>query len=177
MRHSREGLWGRLFEELKLVPWWGYVASVALVLFLTWLFGEQYVGILKRIFPDWPILHTVIPPLAVLMLWIWSVMVFYVARDAGERQMNAALWTLLVVIIPNALGFIVYLLLREPVGRPCPKCRASVRPNFVFCPVCAQPLIPSCPACRHAVEPGWASCAFCGAQLEASPGPAPLPNY
>ena len=57
-------------------------------------------------------------------------MIFYVARDARRRRMNVALWTLLVIIIPNALGFIVYLLLREHVPAICPKCFASMRPEF-----------------------------------------------
>jgi len=100
-----------------------------------------------------------------LVLGLWVLMVFYVNADSKRRQMNRLLWTLLVIFIPNAIGFIVYFLLRKPIARPCPKCRAPIQPDFVFCPACAFELAPKCPSCHKAVERGWVSCAFCGARL------------
>ncbi len=108
---------------------------------------------------------TWVPVLAITVLWLWFVMIFYVARDARRHRMNVALWTLLVIIIPNALGFIVYFPLREPVPAICPKCFASMRLEFSFCPACGEGLAPTCPGCRHPIQPGWTSWAFCGVKL------------
>jgi len=100
-----------------------------------------------------------------LVLAAWLLMIFYVNADAKRRQMNRLLWTLLVIFIPNAIGFILYFVLRQPIARPCPKCATPVRPDFVFCPACGQTLAPACPGCHRGVEPGWTACAFCGAKL------------
>ena len=100
-----------------------------------------------------------------LVLAGWLLMIFYVNADAKRRQMNRLLWTLLVIFIPNAIGFILYFVLRQPIARPCPKCATPVRPDFVFCPACGQTLAPACPGCHRGVEPGWTACAFCGAKL------------
>ncbi len=114
------------------------------------------------------------PPVAVLaglltfagvLLSAWVLMVFYVNADARRRQMNRLLWTLLVIFIPNAIGFIIYFLLRKPIVRPCPKCRTPLRPEFVFCPACGLEIAAKCAACNRAVESGWVSCAYCGAKL------------
>ena len=96
---------------------------------------------------------------------LWVLMIFYVNADAKRRQMNRLLWTLLVIFIPNAIGFILYFVLRQPIARPCAKCGTSVRPDFVFCPACGESLAPTCPGCHHGIEPGWTACAFCGARL------------
>ena len=34
----------------------------------------------------------------------------YVYRDASDRGMNAVLWTLVAVLAPSLIGFIIYLL-------------------------------------------------------------------
>jgi hypothetical protein len=155
----------RLLEELRIIPWWAYVLSGLLVAALGWAFGGWYMGKLERTWGEHSGMLTWVPVLAVTILWLWFVMIFYVARDARRRRMNVALWTLLVIIIPNALGFIVYFLLREPVPATCPKCAASMRPEFAFCPACGEGLAPTCPGCRHPIEPDWTSCAFCGVKL------------
>ena len=100
-----------------------------------------------------------------LILGLWLLMVFYVNADSGRRQMNRLLWTLLVIFIPNAIGFIVYFLVRKPIGQPCPKCRTFIRPGFSFCPACGEAASPLCPACRRQIESGWANCAYCGTKL------------
>lgn len=102
-----------------------------------------------------------------IVLGLWVLMVFYVNADAGRRQMNRLLWTLLVIFIPNAIGFIVYFLVRKPIGQACGKCRALIRPDFSFCPACGTPASPTCPACHHQIDSEWANCAYCGNKLTA----------
>ena len=36
----------------------------------------------------------------------------YVYRDAKRRGMNAALWTLIALLAPSLVGFIIYLIVR-----------------------------------------------------------------
>jgi RNA polymerase subunit RPABC4/transcription elongation factor Spt4 len=95
----------------------------------------------------------------------WVLLVGYVNADAKRRGMNSLLWTLLAALVPNAIGFILFFVLREPLMRICSHCRAKVQPGFAFCPHCGAALSPACPACRRPVEPGWANCPYCGAAL------------
>ena len=149
-----------LKAELKVIPAIAY--AVGGVLFLVW-FAVAVPQILRSVQPKpgepplW--LLGALLTLAGFILMVWVLMVFYVNADAGRRQMNRLLWTLLVIFIPNAIGFIVYFLLRQPIARPCPGCGVSIRPDFIFCPVCGKSLAPTCPACHHSVEPGWSACA------------------
>ncbi|HLY19658.1 MAG TPA: zinc ribbon domain-containing protein, partial [Bryobacteraceae bacterium] len=79
------------------------------------------------------------------------------------------LWTLLAIFIPNAIGIILYFVLRDPLLAHCTHCGAEARQGFAFCPRCGAPLAAACPQCRRAVEPGWSHCVNCGATLTASP--------
>ena len=47
------------------------------------------------------------------------LMIGYVNVDSKRRGMNSLLWTLLVIFVPKALGFIAYFLLRKPLLMPC----------------------------------------------------------
>jgi hypothetical protein len=165
MPSLQQGKPGRLLEELRLIPWWGFLVAAVVVVVLVRVFGNWYMTALRQVWGEHSIMMALIPPLAVVILWVWWVMIFYVMQDARRRRMSVLLWTLLVIIIPNALGFIVYFLLREPVPMICPKCSAEIRPEFAFCPACRHELAPTCPSCHRPVERGWTSCAFCGVKL------------
>ena len=112
---------------------------------------------------------------APIPITIWILLIGYVNADAKRRGMRYVMWTLLAIFIPNAIGIIVYFILREPVMKPCPHCSQIVKPGFAFCPNCGYNLAPACPNCRRAVEPGWRNCAACGAPLSSVPGVAPVP--
>jgi hypothetical protein len=156
-----------LREELKVIP--GVAWGVAGAVLLCWLLVviPLIVEHAERKPEGGPPPSVLVGLLvfAGIVLAVWVVMVFYVNADAGRRQMNRLLWTLLVIFIPNAIGFIVYFLLRNPIGRPCAKCRLLIRPGYAFCPACGEATAPLCPVCRHAVEHGWVNCAYCGAKL------------
>ena len=62
----------------------------------------------------------------------------YVYADAKRRGMPAGLWTALVILIPNAIGFVLYFLLRKPLLQPCPACGQGVEAGSAFCPKCGQ---------------------------------------
>ena len=152
--------------EMKVIPGVAYlVAGVWLVVFFSFVLPWVLRSATPK--PGEPPLWLLglFVTLAGFVMAIWLLMIFYVNADARRRRMNRLLWTLLVIFIPNAIGFILYFVLRQPIARPCPKCGAMLRPDFAFCPACGQALAPACPACHHSVETGWAACAFCGAKL------------
>ena len=79
-----------------------------------------------------------------IFLAIIILMIGYVNADSKRRGMNSLLWTLLVIFIPKALGFLAYFLLRKPLLMPCPNCRTSVGSDFRYCPKCGYALTPTC---------------------------------
>jgi len=98
-------------------------------------------------------------------LFVLVLLIGYVFADAKRRGMRYVMWTLLAALIPNAIGIILYFVLRDPLLTNCTSCGAQVRPGFTFCPKCGGALSQACPQCRRAVEPGWTHCAHCGASL------------
>lgn len=91
----------------------------------------------------------------------------YVFRDAKRRGMNAVLWTLVAVVAPALIGFIIYLLVRrDSPDLQCPQCDGPVTEQYVVCPHCGAKLRPACPNCSFPVEPDWKVCPKCAAPLE-----------
>jgi len=155
-----------LKAELRIIPAIGWVLAGLVALFWFLVPMPWVLGTVKPKPGEPPVeLLAVILGFAGLVLGLWVLMVFYVNADAGRRQMSRLLWTLLVIFIPNGIGFIVYFVIRKPIARPCPKCKVPIRPEFVFCPACGQEVAAKCPGCSRAVESGWVACAFCGARL------------
>jgi RNA polymerase subunit RPABC4/transcription elongation factor Spt4 len=101
-------------------------------------------------------------------------MLGYVYRDANRRGMNAALWTIVALILSpgyGILGLIIYLLVREPLPYPCPQCATSISARFNFCPNCKTNLHPACAHCQREVSDTDKFCPYCGNDL-APPAPA-----
>jgi Double zinc ribbon/Phospholipase_D-nuclease N-terminal len=156
-----------LKTELAFIPKVAWVVSAAV--FVAWFVG--FIGFYSPHAvhkpgepPVW--VFRLLMVLPGFFLTLFPLLIFYVNKDAKRRNMNRTLWTLLVIFIPNAVGFIVYFLLRQPIIRPCPKCDAQLRTDFSFCPSCGYVLEPHCPNCRKPVEATWTLCAFCGGKLD-----------
>ncbi len=95
-----------------------------------------------------------------------AVIGIYVYRDAKSRGMNAALWTLIAILAPTFIGFIIYLLARgNYTNLKCPRCDAPVTEQFVVCPKCGTKLQPSCPNCSAPIELDWKICPKCAQSL------------
>jgi len=188
LRQKKENL--RFWDEFKLIPRWLIV--LVIVLFLL----AQAIALLvnlsapqrgDEIFP--PELKD-IPALASLALAgiVTAVSLFtasfifltaYVNRDAKRRGMNSTLWTiLLLVFLPTwgLIGFVIYLLMREPLPYPCPQCGNAVGARFNFCPNCKCNLHPTCPQCKSEVAELDKYCPYCGNDLASAAlaGKAPL---
>lgn len=110
---------------------------------------------------------------AVNLLFVMSIFTFlpilvgvYVYRDAKRRDMNAPLWTIIAILAPSLIGFIIYLLVRGNYSNlKCPRCDATVTEQYVVCPKCGAKLKPGCPNCSTPVEPDWTVCPKCAQPL------------
>jgi amino acid transporter len=90
------------------------------------------------------------------------MLIGYVNADSKRRGMNSLLWTLLVIFVPKALGFLAYFLLRKPLMTPCPNCGTSVGKDFRFCPKCGYAVTPTCPHCGCGIQREYVVCPYCG---------------
>jgi double zinc ribbon protein len=102
-----------------------------------------------------------IPALYVLLLG-------YIYGDAKRRGMRQWLWVLLAIFIPNAIGIILYFVLRDPPIFYCSSCGAAAKSTYTFCPNCSTPLRPTCTQCGQGIERGWKHCPNCGALAPAA---------
>ncbi len=189
-RRKREKL--RFWNEFKLVPRW-LIWTVVVLYVIAQIIGQyvlQYqLGHHMDVFgPDLDndpgaagaALFAIITG-ASLVLAFMVFMVGYVNKDAKRRGMHSALWTFLVIVLlPGyfVLGFIIYLLMREPLPFNCPQCGTTVGARFNFCPNCKCNLHPACPQCKREVAETDKFCAYCGQDLQpGAPAEArPLPS-
>jgi predicted amidophosphoribosyltransferase len=86
--------------------------------------------------------------------------------------MSRWLWTLIAIVIPNALGVVLYFILRKPRAANCSQCEAEVEPGFSFCPRCRTRLQPVCPHCQRSVGLNDKFCPYCGGDLESDGAPS-----
>ncbi len=106
-------------------------------------------------------------PVFLIMLTIPLLLGVYVYRDARSRSMNAVLWTLVVILTPALLGFIIYLLVRSNYSDlACPSCHASIKEQYILCPHCGAKLKATCVQCNFPIEPDWKVCPQCATPIE-----------
>ena len=150
------------FKAITPAMWAAAGAAYVVATACLWFF----VNMSRSDFSAWPVPAQVAFSAGLpLLLAAWVLLVTYVYRDAKIRGMRYVMWTLLVIFVPNAIGFILYFILRSPVRRACPNCGTQVDAAFGFCPSCGTGISPACPQCRRSVEPGWLHCAHCGATV------------
>ena len=118
-----------------------------------------------------------VPPMPVMVLIslvggffvaVIILMIGYVYADSKRRGMNALLWTLLVIFVPKALGFIAYFLLRKPLLIPCPNCGTEIGSDFRYCPKCGHALTPTCSHCGRSISGDYVCCPYCGKPVGAT---------
>ena len=148
-------------EELNVIP---LVARVLAA--VGYLGAVTAVGFIVKQADDGPWLFwaflAIFPP---LFFASWILLIGYVNGDARRRGMRHVLWTLLAIFIPNAIGIILYFILRDPLMVYCSRCGAGVHPSHAFCPKCGSGVQPSCRQCHRTIQPGWSHCAWCGQTL------------
>jgi hypothetical protein len=182
LRKKKEKL--QFWEEFRLVPRW--VMGIAVVLFLIaegiafsvnrWNFYHNPGDIFAPELQDMPVLSYLALAGVILVVSIFMAgflfLLAYVNQDAKRRGMNSTLWTLLVLVfIPTwgLIGFVIYLLMREPLPYACPQCGKSVGARFNFCPNCKCNLHPACPNCKREVGEVDKYCPYCATELNGQP--------
>jgi hypothetical protein len=182
LRRKKENL--RFWEEFGIIPRWlmalvAVLYVVALVTAITVNLAARYNPYGNEMFPPELRYSPALASLALagivtgasLSFAILIFLIAYVNRDASRRGMSAALWTILVIILLPAwgfLGFVIYFLMREPLPYPCPQCGNTVGARFNFCPNCKCNLHPSCPQCKREVVETDKFCPYCGNDLKAA---------
>jgi len=147
-------------REIAIIPTVARV--IAALVFVIIQIG--LIGILPRCQHDlppmpWWVLISLVGGAVVAVI---ILMIGYVNADSRRRGMNSLLWTLLVIFVPKALGFIAYFLLRKPLLIPCPQCGTAVGSDFRFCQKCGYAIAPACGYCGHAIKLDYACCPYCG---------------
>ena len=129
-----------------------------------------------------------------VVMWIAAIVWTY--RDAQSRTRDPSTQAigLLLVIVFNLPGLLLYLVLRPrdtlidmydhqleaeallheiQEQSVCPACRRKIEPDFVTCPYCRTALRTPCEACGRAMLSTWVLCAYCGAErVEEAPATA-----
>ena len=177
-RRKKENL--RFWQEFKLVPRW-LIWMVVVLFLIAQIIGQMVLhhqlANHQEVFgaeldsdpgAAGAALFAIITGVS-LVFAIMIFMVGYVNKDAKRRGMHSALWTFLVlVLMPGylVLGFIIYLLMREPLPYNCPQCGTTVGARFNFCPNCKCNLHPACPQCKREVAETDKFCPYCGQDLD-----------
>jgi hypothetical protein len=162
------GFWGNL-GLIQPVTW-----TIALILF----FGMQALFW----FVIWPQSHPddlaklteagriFLPLVASSVVFIYVLLIGFIRVDAKRRGMRYVMWTLLAIFIPDAIGIILYFVMRDPLPTPCPRCNKLSAASFTFCPSCGAELMRTCRVCHKKLGVGWVNCAYCGTSLAGQAG-------
>jgi hypothetical protein len=140
------------------------IGAVPLIIYATHLppkHGEAVLPLAAKV---------ILPILCGALALIYVLLVGFVYGDAKQRGMRYVMWTLLAIFLPDAIGIILYFILRDRLPTTCPHCTTKVIAKFAFCPNCGTSVKPTCPHCGQAVEVLWQNCAHCGTKL---PSPTP----
>ena len=101
------------FTVIVAAPWWFFYPDVGFLAAIAFVFG--------------------------FLVACYILLAGYVYSDASRRGMPPIPWTALAVLMPNALGFVLYFLLRRPMVHHCSACGYGVTADAAFCPRCGQP--------------------------------------
>jgi RNA polymerase subunit RPABC4/transcription elongation factor Spt4 len=153
----------RFKDEIRIIAPWvfflaGFLVLLAPVLFVVLAGRDPHA-------PPVP-LRVLLGILGGAVVGCYVILIGYINRDAGRRNMSRVLWTIIAMFVPNGLGTLLYFVLRKPRTSTCPQCNTEVEPGFSFCPHCRYRLQPICPHCQRSVNPGDKFCPYCGEDLE-----------
>ncbi|HUI85377.1 MAG TPA: zinc ribbon domain-containing protein [Candidatus Binatia bacterium] len=154
-------------SELAIIP-----RPARLIAAIVWVLLQiGLLGIMPRYCTDLPPMPwwILISVLGGAILAIVVLMIGYVNADAKRRGMNSLLWTLLVIFVPKALGFLAYFLLRKPLLMPCPNCGTPVGSDFRYCPKCGHAVAPACVHCGRPIRSDYVCCPYCGKNVAGTP--------
>ncbi len=137
-----------------------------------------------------PILQLVAAFLGADLLAVWISLVVWAFRDirARTRDIFSQLLSVLLVVVFNVPGLLLYFLLRprETLSdyyerelaeeamlqdiedkQVCPECHQKIQQDFIYCPNCYTRLKRQCEQCRHILNLRWTKCPYCGTNVSA----------
>jgi hypothetical protein len=162
-------------DGLKMIPFWSVALAIAVSAGVLIYFSHvppprhRQPGSLPM---HWIFLYTMISALASYILLLG-----YVSRDVRRRHMPAALWMLIVAVMPGGIGAVVYFLLRQPIMIRCPHCTTELTAGVHFCPQCRFQVAPVCGQCFRGVQITDVYCPQCGHETAEDQAPARLRVY
>jgi hypothetical protein len=119
-----------------------------------------------------------------LVLWVAAIIWAYRDISARTRDTFSQVISLVLVLVFNLPGLLVYLILRpkqtmaESYDRQleaeallheiqeqatCPSCRRRIDDDFITCPFCRTSLRSPCDSCGKALATTWVLCPYCSA--------------
>ena len=153
-----------LKSEIRIIRGWAVGLAIIIFSVVTFCFF-RFVWGPEESPPAFPV-QVLITLLPATLLAVLALMIGYVNQDAGRRGMSRTLWTIIVICVPNAIGFILYFLLRSPLKNRCPECATIVDVRANYCPRCRHNFHPTCAQCKSPVRPNDAYCPNCGSPIE-----------
>jgi RNA polymerase subunit RPABC4/transcription elongation factor Spt4 len=154
--------------EIKIIPAWAWALAAVGFICMQFVFNV----ILARESDAPPAWARFLLGIVVgIVLASFLLFIGYINRDAKRRGMSPVLWTVIAILIPNALGIILYFVLRQPLRSACPQCGYGVQKEFNFCPRCNCKLSPSCPQCQRIIGLTDVYCPYCGTSLRSPTAP------
>jgi RNA polymerase subunit RPABC4/transcription elongation factor Spt4 len=136
--------------------------------------------------------------LAVFLVALWASLILWTAKDIRARsdERLAQILAVLVVVLLNIPGLVLYLLLRPAQTldeayqssleeeallaalserRTCPGCGRQVEEDWRICPTCTTLLRKPCTGCKRLLELSWSVCPYCGTAAGAEKREAATP--
>jgi lipid-A-disaccharide synthase-like uncharacterized protein len=164
-------------DSLKMIPLWSIILAV--VVFVGWQYFMNHGAPPPRHHPTTlqQVTHLAFIFMSGTALASYVLLVGYVSRDVKRRNMPAALWMLIVLLMPGGIGAVVYFLLRQPIMMRCPHCTTELAASVHFCPQCQFQVAPVCGQCFRGVQITDVYCAQCGHEVAEDHAPARLRAY
>src|SRR5580692_7182475 len=161
-------------DSLKMIPLWSII--LAILVFAGSMYFFNHAPPARRRPGSLP-MHLITGYITGAALASYVLLAGYVSRDVKRRNMSAALWMLIVVVMPGGIGAVVYFLLRQPLLFPCPHCSTEITSTVHFCPQCQFQMAPVCGRCFRGVQITDVYCTQCGHDLAEDQAPARLRVY
>lgn len=93
-----------------------------------------------------------------------------VYRDAVKRGLDPWLWATVAVFVPNLIGVIIYLIVRQWGQNTCINCSKPIQKDFKLCPYCGKKQENICDNCKKTVARDWSVCPYCAHPLSGEKG-------
>jgi hypothetical protein len=161
-------------DSLKMIPMWSIVLAILVFAAIQYFFNSAPPPHRR---PGTLPMHLIFGYTTGTAIASYILLVGYVSRDVVRRNMSAALWMLIVVVMPGGIGAVVYFLLRQPILTRCPNCTTELTSNFHFCPQCQFQVAPVCGQCFRGVQITDVYCTQCGHHVAEDHAPARLRAY